>query len=207
VPDVLQTSLEAIHTTQLYQIALTASAPSTSALPVSGPAQLVPLDPARLAGDLLPLLAASLSSDALFPAPDADEAAFLLAWWGRYPLVGWLALRDGAPVGFVLVQPDLARLMRWAKGGRPLWRRNWLAWRRRVSRGRAGCILAAGVLPAWRGQGIGDQLWRQTLAYAAAQGWQSLTFGPLEPESEAARFLSARGATAQQRYALYATEG
>src|SRR5690606_30387556 len=141
-----------------------------------------------------------------FPAPDAVEARFLLAWWSRAPLTGWLALMERTPVGFVLSQPDQARLMRWTQGGRPLWRRGWLAWQRRAPRGRAGRILAGGVLPAWRGQGIGTQLWRQTIRQAAAQGRETLTVGPLDPTSETAAFLRARGAAPQQRYTLYATE-
>jgi GNAT superfamily N-acetyltransferase len=204
LPDVLQTSMDAIHTTQLYQVAF--SAPITPLAPAAGLAQVVPLDPARLAGDLLPLFAATLAEGADFPPPDALEADFLLAWWGRYPLAGWLALVDATPVGYVLLQPDLARLLQWAKGGRPLWRRGWLAWRR-TQPVRAGRVLAGGVLPGWRGRGIGGQLWQQTLIHAAAQGWQTLTIGPLDPQSQAAAFLAAHRAVAQQQYSLYATEG
>lgn len=215
LPDVLQTSLEVIRTTRLYT--LTVDAPTVAIPTVAGTdsaglgqVQLVPLEPARLAGDFLPLLvaapAASIEDSAGFPPPDALEARFLLDWWGYVPLVGWLALVQETPVGFVLLQPDLAGLMRWAKGGRPLWRRAWLAWRR-THPVKAGRVLAGGVLPAWRGRGIGSRLWAQTLAYAAGQGWQTLIIGPLEPESDAATFLTARGASAQQSYALYATEG
>lgn len=210
LPDVLQSSLHAIHTTQLYHVHVHSALANYDTMRQTGadggPAQLVPLDPMRLADDLLLLLAGVLGDDSHFPAPDAIEARFLLAWWSSAPLAGWLALMEGTPVGFVLVQPDQARLMRWTKGGRPLWRRGWLAWQRRTSRGRAGRILAGGVLPAWRGQGIGTQLWRQTIRQAAAQGRETLTVGPLDPTSEAAAFLHARGAVPQQRYTLYATE-
>lgn len=206
LPDVLQTSLDAIRMTQLYQVAVSAPAPSAPPPAAVGPAQLVPLDPARLAGDLLPLFAATLAEGADFPPPDAAEAAFLLAWWGCYPLAGWLALADATPAGYVLHQPDLAPLLRRADGGRGWWRRGWLAWRR-TRPVDAGRLLAGGVLPAWRGRGIGSQLWQQTLADAAAQGWQTLTLGPLDPQGQAAVFFAARGAIAQQRYALYAAGG
>lgn len=209
LPDVLQTSLQVIQTARLYALTVDPLKVDRTDPTDRGAVRLVPLEPARLTGDLLPLLVAALAAStedgAGFPPPDALEARFLLDWWGYVPLAGWLALVQETPVGFVLLQPDLAGLMRWAKGGRPLWRRAWLAWRR-THPVKAGRLLAGGVLPDWRGQGIGSRLWAQTLAYAAGQGWQTLTIGPLQPESDAAAFLTARGAFAQQSYALYATE-
>lgn len=205
LPDVLHASLEAAGETQLYSVAVAAPAALAPDPLAAGPAQIMPLDPARLAGDLLPLFTAALENKLGFPPPDAVEAAFLLDWWGRYPLAGWLAVRDNTPVGFVLCQPDLARLMQATRGGRPLWRRAWLNWRR-THPAQAGRVLAGGVLPAWRNRGIGAQLWRQALAHAHSQDWRTLTVGPLEPQSAAAASLSAHAAAAQQRYTIYATE-
>ena len=94
--------------------------------------------------------------------------ALLLPWLGAYPLTGWVAQVDDRPVGFVLVQPDLAEVMRRAGGGR-----NWLgqayaAWQKPRPTA-AGRLLLGAVDPAWQGQGVGLQLWRQVLAHARAQ--------------------------------------
>jgi GNAT superfamily N-acetyltransferase len=205
LPDVLQAGMTPVQETRLYSV----NATSPSVAP-DGPARLTPLEPPRLAGDLRPLLVAALDTGGLFPPPDEVEAAFVLAWWGVWPLHGWLAEmeHEGAwtPVGFVLLQPDLAAPVAWAKGGRSWLRRPWLSWRSRRP-ATVGRLLAGGVLPEWRGQGIGIQLWRQVLAHAMDAGWRELTAGPLDPESAGASFLTARGATAQQRYLLYASEG
>jgi GNAT superfamily N-acetyltransferase len=204
LPEVLHAVMVPLHTARLYTARV--------ALPAGqvGPAQLLPLAPQRLAGDLLPLLATGmntgLDTGGLFPPPDGLEAAFLVAWWGVWPLRGWVAEVDGQAVGFVLLQPDLAGPVRWAKGGRSLLRRPWLAWRSRRPV-RAGRVLAGGVLPAWRGRGIGTQLWRQAIAYATEVGWRDMTIGPLDPAGPGASFLTARGAIAQQSYTLFSSEG
>ena len=94
----------------------------------SSRANLVPLEPDRLAADLLPLLIAACPAWAGFVPPDAEEAGFLLNWLGQWPLFGWLAEVDLEPVGFVLLQPELAPRLRRGGGGRnPLWRL-WLTW-------------------------------------------------------------------------------
>ena len=59
---------------------------------------------------------------------------------------------------------------------------------------------AGGSDPAWRGQGIGLQLWRQALDQARQMGWQAITCGPVVIGSEAAAFLARQGAHSQQRY-------
>jgi GNAT superfamily N-acetyltransferase len=166
-------------------------------------ARLLPLQLNRLATDLLPLLVAACPVWADFPPPDAEEATFLLRWLGRWPLYGWLAEVDAQPVGFTLLQPDLAPRLRLAKGGRNLLWRIWLlAWasRRPVRHGR---VLYAAVLPDWQGQGIGYQLLHQAMLTAHRQGWQSLTFGPFPTMAPAVKFLKQYGAQPRQTYLLY----
>jgi predicted N-acetyltransferase YhbS len=66
--------------------------------------------------------------------------------------------------------------------------------------------VAGGVLPRWRQQGIGKQLWAAALASAHLQGWRSLSVGPVADDSAAAAFLLAHDAQPKQRYALYGAE-
>lgn len=172
-----------------------------SALEDAGPAQLEPLNPARFTADLTTLFA-QVYGDGLFAPPDATEAAFLVAWWGSLlPLSGWLATAGSRPAGFVLLQPDGGPWLQRAGGGRRLWWRWWLqAGEKRASRGR---LLAGGVLPALRRQGIGRQLLAAAQQSAAAAGWRSLVAGPVLDGSDAATFLAAAGGEARQRYQLF----
>jgi len=125
----------------------------------------------------------------------------LAAW----PLSGWLAQVDDKSVGFILLQPDLAGSVQSAHGGRnPLWRL-WLTWRSQRPV-RAGRLLYGAVLPAWRNQGIGRQLWRKALDTAQQVGWQTLTIGPVTDATPGAAFLGKQGAQAQQKYRLYSSE-
>jgi GNAT superfamily N-acetyltransferase len=168
--------------------------------PVTTP-ELTPFASQRLAGDLLPLLAAACDRGLGFPPPDATEAAFLLRWLGRN-VSGWLVQDKGQPVGFVLLQPDEgARLRRargaWAWGWRLWW---WLRRRRGVDNGR---LLFAAVLPEARGQGFGRQLLHQALHIAQTQRWRSLTVGPLMERQTAVSLLQTAGATPKQTYQLY----
>jgi GNAT superfamily N-acetyltransferase len=199
LPEVLDAVLERVQTARLYHMPI-----ATSTEPLPGPATLRPLT----MGDdtkVLPTLLAALDEAAEFPRPDAVEAAFLLSWWSIAPRLGWIAEVDGEPVGFVLLQPDLASALRRAKGGRnPLWQL-WWQWRR-TQPSRRGRIVAAGVLPSWRRKGIGRQLWAAALATAYLQGWQSVNIGPVADDSAAEAFLLAHGAQPLQHYALYGTE-
>ncbi|MCB0115037.1 MAG: GNAT family N-acetyltransferase, partial [Caldilineaceae bacterium] len=156
--------------------------------PQNGAAKIESFDPHRLRGDLLPLLAQTMPLWADFPAPDADEAGFLLDWLGRFPLHGRLATMDGEPVGYVLVQPDLAAALRTADGGRMPWWRFWLRWRaqRPVDSGR---LLFGGVLPSWRRRGIGGQLWRAAQQTAINAGWRTMSIGPMPSPAEGNPFL------------------
>ena len=199
VPELLAQSLEPIHAQQLF-----VATPPSHAQAAGGPATLVPATSTALSGPLLPLLQSACAT-ALFPAPDAEEARFLADVIGQWPSTIWVAEMDGAPVGFVWLQGDYAPVLRRSHGGRnPLWR-PWIAYQRTRPM-RAGRLLLGGVLPAWRGQGIGRQLWHHALATSHAAGWETLTAGPVDVGSPGAAFLSAQGATPQQRYTLFAGE-
>ena len=195
LPELLGRKLRARVDSRLWHLEVGAPPPAT------GPATLTPLAPARLAGDLLPLLQAATENRAGFAPPDAEEAAFLLRWLGPN-LGGWVAQVNERPVGFVLLQADTAVSVRRANGGRRWPWRLWLAARERrpVARGR---LLFGATLPDWRGQGIGGQLWAQALRSAQAAGWRQLAIGPAALGSAAAAFLEKRGAQPRQSYALY----
>jgi GNAT superfamily N-acetyltransferase len=177
----------------------------SSAQDAAGPAEIVPLETARLATDLLLLLAEACRAWAEFPPPDAVEAELMLQWLQVWPVESWGAVVDGQVVGFVMLQPDLAPAVLRAQGGRNLLWRMWLNWRSRRPV-RAGRLLHMAVLPEHQGQGVGQQLWRRTLAAAARAGWRTLTAGPYPDDSPAAAFLTAMGATPQQRYIVYESE-
>lgn len=195
--DLLASTMEPCAERVLYhQVVPPAVAPS------AGLARLAPLEPLRLAQDLLPLLVEGTAGKEDFPPPDADEAELLLLWLSAYPLAGWVAEVQETPVGFVLMQPDLAHLMRRADGGRNWAGRAYAAWRKSAP-ARAGRLLLGAVDPAWRGRGVGRQLWQQALRHARAEGWRSLTCGPVAPDSAAAEFLAAAGATPGQHYMVY----
>lgn len=195
LPELLEQSLRPFRRGRLYH------AEATAPTAVAGPATLLPLAPGRLADDLLPLLAAASENRTGFAPPDAAEAAFLLRWWG-VGLFGWLAAVDDEPVGFLLLQPDWGPQLRRAGGGRTLLWSLWLRLRRKAAV-TAGRVLAGGVLPQWRRQGIGRQLWQQALHTAHEWGWAQLTVGPVWEGETAVAFLQSQDAAPVQRYALY----
>jgi GNAT superfamily N-acetyltransferase len=172
---------------------------------VPGPAQLHPLEPARLATDLLPLFQEATPTWADFPPPDALEATFLLRWLDSGPLMGWVAEVDGKAVGFILLQPDLTGVMHRARGGRRLLWRPWLHWRK-LRRVKAGRLLFGGVLANFRRQGIGHQLWQQALRTAVEMDWLTLSVGPIPSTAPANSFLDSVGVKAQRSYLLHRYE-
>lgn len=199
LPEILDSVLERVQTARLYHAAVTPQVQR-----VIGPATLRPLrveDNAKL----LPNLLTALDNNDEFPRPDGVEAEFLLSWWDVAPRLGWVAEVQGEAVGFVLLQTDLGAALRRAKGGRtPLWQL-WWQWRR-TQPARNGRIVAGGVLPRWRRQGIGRQLWAAAFNSAHLQGWRSVSIGPVADDSVAASFLLAHNAQPLQHYALYGTE-
>jgi GNAT superfamily N-acetyltransferase len=199
LPEILEAVLEPVQTARLYHMPV-----SAQILPAAGPAALRPLA-AEDDAHVLPHLLGALDDNDEFPRPDATEATFLLSWWNIVPRSGWIAEVEGQAVGFVLLQPDLAAALRRAKGGRNWLWRLWWQWRR-TRPARNGRIVAAGVLPQWRRQGIGRQLWAAALNSAHLQSWHSLSIGPVADNSAAAAFLLAHHAEPLQQYALYGTE-
>ncbi len=121
---------------------------------------------------------------------------------GGAPPEAWLATVDGTPVGFIMLQADLAPLLQRTGGGKRWLQRGYLALRR-YPRMTAGRLLLGAVTPEWRGQGIGLQLWRHALDRARQLRWQTITCGPVVVGSDAAAFLTRQGALAQQRYVTY----
>ena len=179
VPELVETRLNPLQDGWLYQAAV----PRPPVTDPTGPATIRPFEPQRLAGDLLPLLAAATANPtAGFAPPDAVEAAFLLRSLGPDSLIGYLAEVDDRPAGFVLLGPDRAARARITHGGRSLWRRGMYAtadWVGGKGRDNSGRVFFAAVLPDRRRQGIGTQLWRRALAAARERGWGTLTIGPI----------------------------
>lgn len=206
LPELIDGLLEKRDETQLYCVSYAVHAPvDASDRDADDGVVLCPLEPGRLAGDLLPLLQAACEPMEEFPPPDAAEAAFMLEWLGIFPLSGWVAYAGDEPVGFVLMQADLGAALRLARGGRnPLWR-GWLAWRGRRA-ARAGRLLFGAVLPEHRRRGIGRTLWRAAMTTARDAGWREMSIGPVAAASAGAAFLAAMGAQPRQRYRLYATD-
>lgn len=168
--------------------------------------ELQPLSPALVHSDaFLALWQTAVPPVSPFSPPDPLEVAFLWKWLTVWPWAGWVATAEGKPVGFVLLQPDLAEQSRIAKGGQNLLWALWLHWRQRtkITKGR---IVFGAVLPEWQRRGIGHALWRQMVEYARQQQWQTVTIGPLPANGEGAAFLRQQGAQMQQTYVLYANE-
>lgn len=207
VPELVESRFRPLQDGRLYRVTV----PSRLPEPPPDPARIAMFDPARLAGDLLPLLAAAVENPtAGFPPPDAAEAAFLLSSLGAAKLTGLLAEIEGIPIGFVLAGADRGPWLRATNGGRSWWRRGWTGVESRLlSRNREsnGQIFFGAVLPDWRRQGIGAQLWGRVMNLAGRLGWSSLAVGPVwlpqEGVSAAAAFLERQAAVPRQSYRLY----
>jgi GNAT superfamily N-acetyltransferase len=200
VPEVTESVLAPLQTQRLYHAVVPAETCAAA-----GPAQIVRLALEEHRQELIRLIVETFVAGGEFPAPDEEEAAFLLRWSAAWPLMAWGAVVDGQLAGYVILQPDLAAAAARARGGKNVLWRLWLAWRstRPVAAGR---LLLGGVLPAYRGRGIGRQLWGQAIQGAHAAGWRTISAGPLADTHPAAGFLLACGAQARQSYTVYASE-
>lgn len=197
LPEILARRMRPIAQSQLFHFAVPAERPSASQTSL---AKIRPLHPHDLATTLLPVLAAACQNPVGFAPPDALEVRFWQQWLG-VGLHGSVAWVEETPVGFVLLLPDLAERLRRTKGGRGLWWLGLAAVQKRPAK--AGRLLLGGVLPAWQGQGIGQQLWQKTIQSAQEAGWQTLTIGPVWDGSTAVPWLQKRGAEPKQKYQLY----
>lgn len=207
VPELVESRFNPLQDGRLYRAAIPARPPDAR----DGPARIQPFAPGRLAGDLLPLLAAAVENPTGgFPPPDVVEAAFLLRVLGAGKLTGCLAETDGTPVGFVLMGDDSGDWLRATRGGRSWWRRGWRVAETGIrggSRSSQGRLFFGAVQPDWCNRGIGAQLWQEILARGAARGWATLTIGPVwrgrGERSPAESFLENRAAVPRQTYRLY----
>ena len=168
----------------------------------TGPARLEASDPATLKSTLLPLFQSAVESQALAVELDRVEADFLLTWISSWPIHLWLALERDQPIGFVLLQPDVAPLLKRANGGRRPWWRAWLRWAARRSV-RSGRIVFGGVLSTARGYGFGRQLLSHSMQVARQMGWESISIGPILDDTPAAQFLVHSGAHPRQTYQYF----
>ena len=201
--EIMATSLQPIEQTGIFTLNPLTNRPK-DAVPTN--IELVPLT-ARIAqsSPFATLWHTATHPEAELILPDTDEIAFLWQWITVWPWVGWVAMAQNDPVGFVLLQPDMAEQNRIAKGGQnPLWAL-WLQWRRRYGF-KKGRLIFGGVIPGWQERGIGSLLWNKVLWYAQQQQWHSLAVGPIAASGAGATFLTKRGAQMQQSYSLYASE-
>ncbi|MEZ4619485.1 MAG: hypothetical protein R2867_28820 [Caldilineaceae bacterium] len=212
LPELLSSSLTPWQSLSLFQLKLPVQPNSTSKPTVPDQhISVIPLTaPMAQAASFLPLWQIASPTGHLFPLPDPIEVAFIWDWLTVWPWAGWVAICQDQPLGFVLLQPDLAQQSRTAGGGHnPLWAL-WLRWRSQqpVSSGR---LLYGGILPDWQGRGLEELLWQKTLRHAVEQGWSSLTIGPLAVDIADRSFLCNPPLTnikpeAQQRYVIYTNE-
>ncbi len=196
LPEILARRMQPLAQSMLFHYEV----PQQQPFPSKTQATLQPVRPGQLSSQLLPVLAAACHNPAGFAPPDALEANFWQRWLGPQ-LRGWAAWIDNEPVGIVLLLPDLAAQLRRFKGGRGLWRLGFTAVKNRPVQ--SGRVLLGGVLPHWRNQGIGQQLWQQTVRTAQNAGWQTLTIGPIWTDETAVAWLQKQNAKPLQTYQLY----
>lgn len=214
VPEIMQGALRPYRSSHLYHVDIQPSrsedVPAVDSHvelkeSIRGGLRIVSLPQNEWLQVLSPMFSTIFAETDEFPAPDDLESEFLLQWISVWPASALVAYMDEEPVGFVMLQDDLARAVARARGGlHPHWRA-WLAWRARRP-AKEGRLLYGGVLPDHRGKGFGLQLWQQAIRHAQSCGWRSLSIGPLSFANPAGAFLMNRGAERRQSYRLFATE-
>lgn len=207
IPDIFNMVMQPYTTSRLYRINLDNPklSPTGEVKNNRSDLRLEPFEVNRLNSDLLSLFQCSFSPESGFPYPDSDETAFILRSISPWPVIGQLAVIDGQPVGFFLLQPDISPVLLRCMGAKKYWWRPWLQWM--VKRpARDGRLLFGGVKQGWRKKGIGSLLLNQALQAAQAQGWKSLSIGPVPEGAEACSFLIHHGAKAEQTYQIYRHE-
>jgi GNAT superfamily N-acetyltransferase len=134
----------------------------------------------------------------------AGEAASLASRL-RAVLVPDLALiaeRNGRPVGFMLILPDYNPAIRLLRGRVTPWGLARFLWRSR--RLEAGRLLALGVIPEARRQGVDALLYREALAAVRRRGYHRVEAGwILEENAVTRRAVERWGGRVVKRYRLY----
>ena len=154
--------------------------------------------------------AAELTLAELYAAVDAS--AGLVAggaggnWRALRPLfargIAVLAEVGGQRVAAAVAVPDVAAGLRWANGR--LIPFGWLPWRLAVRRATRLRAFSAAVLPAWRGSGVEDAVYRALVRAAAETGYRRIEAGPLPAWAvESVRALRDMGARPARGFRLY----
>jgi ribosomal protein S18 acetylase RimI-like enzyme len=198
--ELIETQLDPGVATCLYTIDVPANLQN-----LPGNVEVDTIEPLQLASDLLPIFIAGLPDQGDFPTPDSIEARFLLEWVSAWPVEAWIALVNEKEVGFILQGPDIAPLLRRAKGGRGLFSRLWLSWAARQPF-HQGRLYFGGVLPNYRHSGIGKQLLQKALDSAREHGWEQLVAGPVRFDSSTASLLEQAGARRGASFLNYSLE-
>jgi GNAT superfamily N-acetyltransferase len=198
LPEMMQGNLNPAGSSRLYRLDIRLE--DVSGTKFAGDVQIEPLDAGRLAGDLLPLMAAA--GDPRVPPVDMEEAEFLLRWTDLPTRTGWTASLSKRAAGFVLVQDDHAPALNSTKGGKsPLAQALLFVRMRRPAV--SGRVLFGSVLPKFRNQGAGSKLLQQAVSYGRERGWKYLTIGPVPVGTPTEKFLIKRGAIPRQSYQMY----
>ncbi|MCB1033342.1 MAG: GNAT family N-acetyltransferase, partial [Acidobacteria bacterium] len=123
------------------------------------------------------------------------------------PSLAFLALRDREVVGFSLALPDVNPLLRFISHF-PSWLQLPAALGHRLMRPpRDLRLLALGLLPGARGNGLTAALVTSTVEAAARRGYRRAELSwILEENLDARRYAEALGATVSRRYRLYSRD-
>lgn len=166
-----------------------------------------PLDPRRLSAEteLIRNLYNAAWGENWGVVPMTLEEAASLASRLRPVLVPELALiaeSAGRPVGFLLCLPDINPALRLLRGRLTPWGLARFLWRRRTLEGLR--LMALGVIPEARRQGIDALLYRETVAAMQRGGYRWVEAGwILEENAVTRRAVERWGGKVVKRYRLY----